>query len=156
MNQRNRLGANRITTSNVAKAFAGFRLDAHLRRRDFEAARHSSDHERRVRCELRAFKSYGGVNVHDPIAGPADKIADAFEKNQARFPAPSRGGVRKMPSDIAKGGCAEQGVADGVDQYVAVGMSGRALLEWNPDAAHDHFTSGFKAVQVVAKTNPKT
>lgn len=61
-----------------------------------------------------------------------------------------------MPPDIAKCGGAEQGVADGVDQYVAVGMSGRALLEWNPDAAHHQFTAGYKAVQVVAKTNAKT
>lgn len=60
-----------------------------------------------------------------------------------------------MPPDVAKGGCSEQGIADGVDQHVTVGMSGRALLEWNPDAAHDQFTAGYKAVKVVAKSNAK-
>lgn len=83
MNQRNRLGANRITASNVAESFAGLRFDAHPRRRDFEAARHPSDHERRVRRELRALESNGGVNVHNLVAGPADKIADALEKYEA-------------------------------------------------------------------------
>lgn len=107
MNQRNRLGADRVTAADVSESFTGFRFHADVCGRDLEAACQPPDHERCVRGQLRPFEADGCVNVHDLIAGVADEVTDALEKNKAGFVAPFRGGVWKMAADIAERGSAE-------------------------------------------------
>ena len=55
--------------------------------------------------------------------------------------------------DVAGGHCAEQGVGDGVEQRVAVGVAGEALGVVERHAAHAQRHTGLELMRVIAKTD---
>ena len=69
---------------------------------------------------------------------------------------PCRIAVRKMRADIAHGGGAEQGVDDGVEEHVGIGMSLKTGSVRNQNAAKLERPPLGKAVRVVAMTYAKS
>jgi hypothetical protein len=58
--------------------------------------------------------------------------------------------IREVLADIAERGGAQQGIADGVEEGVAVRMTRGPFVKWNSHAAQDKFAVGSEAVKVVA------
>ena len=61
--------------------------------------------------------------------------------------------VWKVPADIAQTRRAEQGVAQSVQQYVAIGVRFQALCMWHVDTTQPQMISGFKRVNIKALTD---
>jgi hypothetical protein len=78
-----------------------------------------------VRRELGALQPHRGVHVDNGVAGLVKQAADVTEEENARSVAPLGGSVREMVADIAERRGAQQRVANGVDEGVALGMPGR-------------------------------
>src|SRR4029077_15462696 len=107
-----------------------------------------------MRAQLRFFQDDDRIDVQYSEAPFNEQVAHSLQESQARNILPSRSGIRKMRADIAKPRRAEQRVADGVGQRVAVGVSRGPLVERNLDAAEDEFAALREAVKVIA--DPRT
>lgn len=62
-----------------------------------------------------------------------------------------RGGVGEMAADVTQGGCAEQGVANGMYEDVGVTVAEKAVGVGYGDTAEREGAIGDKAVDIVAK-----
>lgn len=62
-----------------------------------------------------------------------------------------RGGVGEMAADVAQGGCAEQGVANGMYEDVGVTVAEKTVGVGYGDTAEREGAVGDKAVDIVAK-----
>ena len=91
-----------------------------------------------------------GINVRNAKLAFGEQFASALQKSQARHILPLRIGVRKMGADVAQPGGAEQSVADGMRQRVAVGMAHGPLVKRDLNAAKDQFAAFGEAVQVIS------
>ena len=114
-----------------------------------ERLRQSSFHERDIGGELRAFKPDGRVNVHNRIAGVLQQFSDVTKEEKARDAAPFGRSVGEMPADVAQRGSAEQRVAYGMRQRIAVRVAYRTFREGDVHSAQDELVAANKAVQVV-------
>src|SRR5690554_748309 len=66
-----------------------------------------------------------------------------------------RSGVGKMKTNVPKVGGAQQGVAQGVNEYVAVRMTNRTLVKRDFDTTYPQFVAGGQLVHVVAHAYPE-
>jgi hypothetical protein len=106
-----------------------------------------------VRRELGALEADRGVHVDNGVAGLVEQSADVTQEENARGVAPPGGSVREMTADVAQRRGAQQRVANGVDERVAVRMAYGALLEWDSHATQNQFSSWGEAVHIVADAN---
>jgi hypothetical protein len=131
-------------------AFIGFSFQVNCFGRDAKGFCEGFAHFRKMRAELWFFHDHNGVYVLDRQTFFVEKLASVFEKHQAVRAFPFGIGVWEMSSDIAECRCAQQRVAHGVGENIAVGVPDRSFVERERDAADDERAALRQAVQVVA------
>ena len=103
--------------------------------------------------ELGLFGHDGGVDVAQFVARIAEEAHGPGEKDLAVDASILAGGVGEVIADVAQSGGAEQGVADGVDEYVGVAMADESEGVVDVYAADPQFTVGGKGVDVVSESD---
>src|SRR5437879_1887331 len=102
-----------------------------------------------MRAQLGPFCDYDGVQVHDAQAPFLQQAAHMLQETQAVRIFPFWVRVREMRSNITETRRAQERVADGVCQGVAIGMAHRAFLERDFDAAEHELAACGEPVQVI-------
>ena len=153
LKQRDGLGADGHALADSVHAFAGLGFDADLFQFDSQGCGELFPHGGNVGGELGALKFDRGVNVGDRISGPGKELPSLTEKQQARGVAPAGGRVGKVAADITQRRGAQQRVADGVREGIAVRVPHRTFVEGNPHAAQNQPASRGKAVDVAASSD---
>jgi len=136
-------------------AFAGFGFDADLCGLEAEGAGNFPPQERNVGRKLGALEADRGVHIHNRVAGLLEEFSRVTKKQEAGSVAPLRGGIRKVPANVAQRRGAEQGVADGVRQRVAVRVAHGSFVERNTHAAQNQFAPRSEAVNIAAEADPE-
>jgi hypothetical protein len=108
-----------------------------------------------MRAKLRALKDHNGVDMLDGKPPFVKKLANVFEKVKAVRAFPFGIAIREMRANVAEAGRAEERIANGVREDVAIGMPDRPLAEGNYDAADDEIAASGEAMQVVANSAAK-
>ena len=80
-------------------------------------------------------------------------MADLFQEDQAGNILEGLIRIGKIRPDIAEPGGSQQGVHDGMDDDVGIGMAIEAPFKGNLDAAQDQAPPFFQAVDVIARTD---
>src|ERR1700722_10483746 len=102
--------------------------------------------------ELRVFANHHCVKMADLKAAPIEQLSGVLEKQQARGTLPLGIRVWEMRADVAETGGSEERVAQGVSEYVSIGMSDRSLFERHFNSA-DHQLSAFRqAMKIVSNS----
>src|SRR5579859_1550487 len=103
-----------------------------------------------MRGHFWAFGNDYGVDVADAPAMLCQQIAGVGEEGAAGRAMPARVAGGEVAADVAQRRCAEQGIDDGVNQHVSVGMPRQPARVGDGDAA-DHQGAPFgEAMYVVA------
>lgn len=95
----------------------------------------------------------GGVHIDDAVAGVLNFFEGEVEEDGGIGVFPARVAGRKETADVAGGDGAEQGVGDGVQEHVAVGVSGESFGVGDGEAADFEGHSGLECVRVPAVAN---
>ena len=97
-----------------------------------------------------ASQTIGDVEMRDHAAALGHALDREFEEAVRRRALPLRIARRKVLADVAVGERAEDGVDDGVQHHVGVGMSGQAAVMRDPHAAERDVIAGAEGVHVEA------
>lgn len=92
-------------------------------------------HLRAVGADLRGLGDKGGVDIHHPVSGAGQGIADPGQQGQTGDIQESIIAVREQLPDVSQGGGTQQRVHDGVGQHVGIGMTVQATVIGDGDAA---------------------
>lgn len=103
-----------------------------------------------MRADLRGLADDGQVEEVDPPAALADPRGCKGEELGRCRAAPLRIARREMRADIAVGERAEQGIGQGVERDVAIGMGDDALIMSDPDATKPDMVAGTEGMDIVA------
>ncbi len=107
------------------------------------AFRQRNAHRGEMRAQLGAFADdhrIQMIHTHAPLVEQPPRV---FEKDQARHALPLRVGIWKVRSDVSEPCGAQQRVAKGMAEHVAVGMAHGAFIERNVDSAN-HQLAAFR------------
>lgn len=117
------VGGDAFLATGEAEFLGGGCLDAYIVNVDVHDLGETLLHSFDVRVELRALGTYGAVDVAYTIALGGDEV-NGLAKEYLRVDAIGlSGGVGEVISYVAHVGGTEQGVADGVDEYVGIAMA---------------------------------
>ena len=109
-------------------------------------------------CGMKSFSfgrwDHGHVDVAHPITRRSDLFRHVFQKQQGIRTLVLGVGVREMPPDISQPRRAQQGVGNGVEQHVGVGMAVQPLFVVDLHAAQYQVTAFHQPVHVVAMSDP--
>ena len=103
--------------------------------------------------ELGLFGHDGGVDVAQFVARIAKEAHGPGEEDLAVDAGILAGGVGEVIADVAQSGGAEQGVADGVNEYVGVAMAKQSEGVVDVHTADPQFTVGGEGVDVVSESD---
>uniref|UniRef100_E6QHF0 Uncharacterized protein n=1 Tax=mine drainage metagenome TaxID=410659 RepID=E6QHF0_9ZZZZ len=95
------------------------------------------DHERNMGRHFRRLGHDRRVDVHDPVARFGEETAYFPQDDPAVDVLELLVGVGKMPADVAQCRCADQRVANRMQQHVRIGVAHEPLPEGNLHAADD-------------------
>ncbi len=118
-----------------AHAFGGLCFDSHTRRVDAEQTGDVLLNRLGMRADLRSSEDQSAIHISHHVSRVLDLLAGFADKDRRVCALPfgiSRG---EVGSDVSRGNCAQQGIGQGVQQYVAVGVSGETAVVWNQHAA---------------------
>lgn len=104
--------------------------------------------------QLRPLGDHGHVDVAHPITRRSDLFRHVFQKQQGIRTLVLGVGVREMPPDISQPRRAQQGVGNGVEQHIGVGMAVQPLFVVDLHAAQYQVTAFHQPVHVVAMPDP--
>lgn len=149
----NRLGANGFATADRAYALACLGFDAYLTWIDAERPGYFNAHSLDIRFELRSLKFDCRIYVDNSVSGFVKRPADVAKEQKARSISPARRCVGKVLPDVAQRRCPQEGVANGMGERVAIGMSDRSQLEGNRDSAQYQLPPGSQAMHIVADSH---
>jgi hypothetical protein len=105
-----------------------------------------------MRTEFRALADHYGIEVGDAQVLFVQELSGVFKEKQAGRAFPFWIGVRKMRADVAKACGTEQRVAQGVYEYITIGMSDGPLIERDFDSADHELAAFSEAMQIVANS----
>jgi len=135
------------------EAFGGFGLDADLVEFDAEEVGDADAHFAGDGRDFGRGENEGGVDVYDAVAGVLEFFKGEIEEDGGVGVFPSRVVGREEGADVARGHCAEEGVGDGVEEDVAVGVAGEAFGVVEREAADAERNAGLEDVRVIAKSD---
>jgi hypothetical protein len=121
--ERHGIGGNSLRAASEAQLLSGGGLDIDFVSRKAQRLAHLLHHSRDVCSQPRLLGDQRGVDVPDGIALCLDSRGDLCQKHQTRDAGIGWIAVRKMASDVTQGGRTKQGVADGMEQHIGIGMS---------------------------------
>jgi len=104
-------------------AFRRFGFDTNCIFRDPQQLSNVGAKRSSVRTDLGRGQDQRRVEVHDCIAGLVYPPERFLQKDRRVSPLPSRVGRREERPDIRRSDCSQQGIGDGVEEDVAVGMA---------------------------------
>ena len=107
-----------------------------------------------MRADLGGLADDRQVEVIDPPAAIAHALCREGEELGRGGPAPLRIARREMRADIAFGQRTEQGVGQGMQADITVGMGDDALVMRNPHAAEPDMVAGREGMDVVTGADP--
>src|SRR5690606_18056898 len=110
-------------------------------------------HGRAMRSDLRRFADQGYVQVSNDAAPARDKRRRMLEENGGVRTAPALVRRREGGADVAFADGAKDGVRQGVEARVRVGMAHEALIMGNAQATEGHMVAGAEAMDVKAIAN---
>jgi hypothetical protein len=64
-----------------------------------------------------------------------------------------RVGIGKMKPYVAEAGSTQEGIANGMDEYIGIGMAGSSFFMFDTDTPEPELTSWFKPMRVESKTD---
>ena len=134
-----------------AHALRRFGLYANLLRLDAEKPGHMSLDLPGMRADLGRGQDEGGVHVGNGIARASHLLQRFGYKDGGVGPLPLGIGGRKESSDIARGDRAQQRIGQRVEQDIAIGMAGQALIVRQKNAADLERNAGAKLVGIPTK-----
>ena len=102
---------------------------------------------------FRGFGDDGGVDVFQHRAAFFEQEADFPEKDEAADAAPAFVGVGEVMADVARAERAEDGVGEGVDEDVGVGVALEALVVRQLNAAEKKFAPLDEGVDVITNAD---
>ena len=111
-------------------------------------------HRAQVGSEGRGLGNDRGIDVRDREPPVAEEVRDVLEEDPARGPREARVGAWKVLAHVARRGRAEQGIAHGMDQAVAVRMTLESPVEGNEHAAEHEAPAGHQPVGIEAGADP--
>jgi hypothetical protein len=131
------MGGNRLAATDGVHTFIGLGFQVDLRCVNAEGLRQYLAHRREMRTELWPFGDHDRVYIVDLPVMHIEKLPDVIEELQTRGAFPRGVCVREVRADIAQACRAQQRVADGMRQNVAIGMADGPFIERDFDAAQD-------------------
>ena len=134
-----------------AHAFGGLGFHANLSGLDAEKAGHVSLDLPGMGPDLGRSQDERGVHVGDGVARASHLAQGFFKKDGGIGALPLGIGGRKESSDIAGGDRAQQRIGQRVEQDIAVGMAGQALIVRQKNAADLKGNAGAKLMGIPAK-----
>jgi hypothetical protein len=149
------MGGDGFAAANGVDAFVGFGFEVNSFRGKAQRFGEHFAHLGEMRAKLRALKDHNGVDVLDGKVPFVKKLANVFEKVKAVRAFPLGIAIWEMRANVAEAGGAEERIANGVREDVAVGMPDRPFAEGNYDAADDEIAASGEAMQVVANSAAK-
>ena len=151
--ERHGVGGDAFAAPDEAHALGGGGFDGDVGRGDAHDVGHRALHVGDVGVELGLFGHDGGVDVAQFVARIAEETHGAGEEDLAVDAGILAGGVGEVIADVAQSGGTEQGVADGVDEYVGVAMAEESEGVVDVYAADPQFTVGGEGVDVVSESD---
>ncbi len=100
-----------------------------------------------------AVKNKRGIHIHDAKSGVLQLFDGEVEKDGGVGVFPARIARREEAADVAGGHGAQQRVGDGVQQHVAIGVTGKALGMVQCHAADAQRYARLECVRVPAKSD---
>ena len=150
LDQRHRVRRDPFAPAREAHPFRRRRLDVHRVGPDAEIGGEAGAHPVQMRGEPRRLGDDRGVRVHHFESPAMEKGHDAAEQDPAVDPGKLRVRVRKVPADVPEPRRTEQGIAQGVDEDVAVGVGGKAPIELDGDPAEHQLRAGREPMGIVS------
>ena len=155
LEQYHHLGADRFFAADRANPLARLGFEVHRRGWHREQASHRLSNLRLVAGKLRPLGEDGTIGVDGPPTLRADGRQDLGE-HLRRTAITVRGIVVRKPfADVTQPGRTEQGVNQGVQQDVGIGMPYRTPIMRNPNAAEEQRPAGFQTMGIVPNANAK-
>jgi hypothetical protein len=115
-----------------------------------ERARKRFAHFREVRPELWFFRDDDRVDVFNREMLFVKQSSRVFEEKQAVRAFPLWIGIRKMRSNIAESSGAEQRIAHGMRQHIAIRVSDRSFVKGQLDPTNNQFSPFREAMEVIS------
>ena len=145
-----RIGGDSFAASGEAELFAGGRFHGDTIDGDAGNARDRLTHGVAVRADLRRLADDGEIKMRDAAAALRDAVAGEFEEAIGSRAFPLRIARREMRTDIAIGQRAEQGVGEGMQTDIGVGVAGQCLTVRNLETAEPDMIAGAERMDVDA------
>ncbi len=137
----------------LGEAFGGLALDADVVDVDAEEVGDALAHLAGQGNDLGAVHDEDAVDVDDFEADEGDLFERGLEEEGGVGALPLGVGGGEEGADVAGGDCAEEGVGDGVEEEVAVGVAGEAFGVIDLEAADDQRHVLLEGVRVKAETD---
>jgi hypothetical protein len=134
-------------------AFGSLGLDADLVDADAQQIGNASPHLPGDGENLGRGQHQRGVDVHDAVACVAQLILRKIQKDGGVGVLPARIARREKAADIAGGHGAQQGIGNGMQQHIAVGVAGQALRVVQRQSADAQRDSGLECVRIPTKSD---
>ncbi len=99
---------------------------------------------------LGGFCDDASVYVNYSSLSVVEFCADVFEENEAGDIFPAWIAVGVVAADVTLADSSEEGVGDGMDEYVGIGVTIRPGVVWDENAAKDARATGLEGMNVVA------
>ena len=105
------------------------------------------------RPELRFLREDRDIHVADDVSTSLQFTHGPGEENAGIRPFPLRLGIRIGIADVAQGQCPQDGIGQGVQHHVRIGVADQTLGMLNAKATQPKRAARFQPVGVVAGTN---
>lgn len=103
-----------------------------------------------VRADLGRGQDQRGIEIDEGVAFGGDALEGFFKKDGGVGAFPLRVGGREERADVWGGNGSEEGVGDGVEEDVSVGVASEAAFVGELDASDDERDAALEFVRVVA------
>jgi len=140
----------------LGEAFGGLALDADVVDVDAEEVGDALAHLSRERDDLGAVHDEDAVDVDDLEADEGDFFERGFEENGGVGALPLGVGGGEEGADVSGGYGSEEGVGDGVEEEIAVGVAGEALGMVDAQTTDDEGYAFLEGVGVEAEADAHT
>jgi len=144
------VGADAFLAAFEAEVLGGGGFDGYLSGVDAEEVGYGLPHLGDVGCHFGFLGHDDGVDIAYAVALGVEQLAGAAEEEFAVDVFVLGVVVGEVLADVAQGGGAEEGVADGVEQHVGVGVAEEAEGVGYFDASEPQFAVGSQLVYVVS------
>jgi hypothetical protein len=148
------LGRKTLPTPSEAHLFGSGGLQANRVHWYFQQFRDALLHRLAVRLQTWGFCQQGEVRIAHHVAARAHQPKTVRDELVTGSAPPLWIRVRKMLANIAKGHSAKQGVAQGVQENVAVRVRDDAMAVRHAYAGQPHMVARAESVYVEAKPDP--